>query len=157
VANDELLREKGMLIEKDSYEFAQVLERSRQRGEVTEFSTGNERRNYPRLKIISDDLWIDTMAHFEVVNMSPSGVALNCNHPVRLGEVLRFALGPLQGADAKVIGCELIDSPTEYLDAQYRVHCKFLNTKAGMKLVVKAQQLDQRLPKKPTPSGGDEG
>ena len=157
MVKDDLPREKGMLIERDSYEFAQVLEESRRRGEVTEFSAGNERRKYPRLRIISDDIWIDSMAHFGVVNMSPSGVALNCNYPVRLGEVLRFALGPLQGADAKVIGCELLDSPTEYLDAQYRVHCTFLNIKAGMKLVVKAKQLDQRLSKKPAPSGGDEG
>ena len=145
-----------MLIERDSYEFAQVLEQSRRRGEVTELSAGNERRKYPRLKIISDDLWIDSMAQFVVVDMSPSGVALNCNYPLQLGDVLRIALGPLQGADAKVIGCDLIDSPTEYLDAQYRVHCVFLNIKAGMKLVVKTKQLDQRLPKTPAPSGGDE-
>ena len=140
-----------MLIEKDSHEFAKVLEQSRKRGEVTEFSKGIERRKFPRLQVSSHDIWVDSMMQFVVADMSPSGVALTCNHPVRLGEVLRFALGPLQGADAKVVACELEESPTEYLDAQYRVHCKFLNIKQGMRLVVKAKQLDQRIPKQPKP------
>ena len=134
-----------MLIEKDSYEYAKVLEQSRMRGEVTEFCGSNERRKFPRIEIGSSDIWIESMTQYQVVNMSPSGVALNCNYPVRLGELLRFALGPLQGADAKVIACELVESPTEYLDAQYRVHCKFLNVKEGMKLVIKTKQLDERM------------
>lgn len=148
-----MTREKGMLIGKDSYEFAKVLEESRKRGEVTQFSTGNERRKYPRLKILSSDIWIESMAQFEVVNMSPSGVALNCSLPVRLGEVLKFSLGPIQGADARVIACDLIDSSAGYLSAQYRVHCKFLSVKDGMKLVVKVKQLDERLSKSPQQPG----
>jgi hypothetical protein len=44
-------------------------------------------------------------------------------------------------------------SADTYLNAQYRVHCKFLNVKAGMKLVVKVKQLDDRLPRNPKPPG----
>lgn len=146
-----------MMIEKDSFEFAKVLEQSRKRGEVTEFSGKNERRKFPRLKISSKDLWVDSTMQFEVVDMSPSGVALNANYPARQGEVLRFALGPIRGADAKVVCCELVESPTEFLDAYYRVHCQFLNIKEGMKLVVKAKQIDQWSHQEPKPSDKQKG
>lgn len=133
-----------MLIDDDSQEFAKILDRDRRHGELREFSGKNERRKFPRLQVNSDDLWIDSIVQFSVLNMSPSGVALRCNHPVQLGELLHLSLGPLQGAQAEVVSCELEESPTEHLDAQYQVRCRFLNVKDGMKLVIKTRQLNEQ-------------
>ena len=132
-----------MFLDYDSQEFAKILASDRRRGEVTEFSGENERRQFPRLRVNSNDLWIDTMVQFSVLNMSPSGVALNCNHPVQPGDVLEISLGPLQGAKAEVVSCELEESPSEHLDAQYQVRCRFLKVKEGMKLIIKTKQLNE--------------
>ena len=128
----------------DSREFGKILEIARGRGEFTKYSGANEQRGFPRLHVSSSDIWIDSMVGFSVLNMSPSGVALNSNHPVQLGEVLKFSLGPLQGADAEVVACQLEESPTEHLDAQYLVRCRFLIVKDGMKLVVMVKQLNEQ-------------
>lgn len=125
-----------------SDEFSNLLEISRKRGNISKLQHGQERRAFPRLKITSSDIWIDSVAQFSLVDMSPSGVALNCNHPVKVGKVLRFSLGPLSGAGARVLACELEESPTEHLDAQYRVTCRFLRADEAMNLIVMAQQLD---------------
>lgn len=125
-----------------SVEYSNLLEMSRRRGDLLKLPHGQERRAFPRLKITSSDIWIESVAQFSLVDMSPSGVALNCNHPLKVGKVLGFSLGPLRGADAKVLACELKESPTEHLDAQYRVTCRFLKPREAMDLIVKAQQLD---------------
>ena len=129
-----------MQLESLANEFSNLLEESRQRGEVTELPSSQERRKFPRLKVNSSEIWIDAVAKFSLVDMSPSGVAVLCNHPVQIGESLKFSLGPIHGAEAIVVACELDESPTENLDAQYRVHCKFRNTKEGMSLILMARQ-----------------
>ena len=123
-----------------SDEYAQIVLESRRRGEVTELPPEEERREFPRLTISASDLWIDSVAQFTVVDMSPSGVALVCNHPIETGKVLNFTTEPDKDVEAEVVACELDESPTEHLDAQYRVHCKFRDKKMGMNLVVAASQ-----------------
>ena len=127
-----------------SDEFSNLLEISRKRGNISKLQHGQERRAFPRLQITSNDIWIDSVAQFSLVDMSPSGVALNCNHPVKVGKVLKFSLGPLSGAGARVLACKLEESPTEHLDAQYLVRCRFLKVKEGMKLVVMVKQLNEQ-------------
>ncbi len=127
-------------------EFAQIVEQSRRRGELTDMPREDERRGFPRLRVSSPDLWIDTVVRFSVIDMSPSGTAMHTSHPVQLDEVLKFALGPIRGADAQVIACELEQEPTEVLDARYRVRCKFTDLREGMELIVKIGQLSALTP-----------
>ena len=124
-----------------SNEYAQIVLESRRRGEVSELPPEKERREFPRLMIGASDLWIDSVAQFTVVDISPSGVALVCNHPLEPGKVLKFAIERDKEVEAEVVACELDESPTEHLDAQYRVHCKFRNKKMGMDLVVAASHV----------------
>lgn len=121
-------------------EFNQLMERSRARKEISELPTEQERRAFPRLKIESSDLWIDSIAQFDMVDMSPSGVALHCNHPIEVGKVLEFTLDEHKGVKARVAACELVESPTEYLDAQYRVQCEFLAASKAMALILGAKR-----------------
>ena len=132
------MESEGVLVQ-----FSNLLEMSRQRGLVLKLPYGQERRAFPRLKINSSDIWIESVAQFSLGDMSPSGVALNCGHPLEAGRVLRFSLGPLRGADAQVLACVLIDSPNEHLDGHYRVTCRFLKSREAMDMIVKAQQLDE--------------
>ena len=117
-------------------EYAQIVLESRRRGEISELPEGEERREFPRLGIDASDLWIDSVAHFTVANISSSGIALVCNHPVEIGTQLNFSSEANKSVPAKVVACELEESPTEFLDAQYRVHCEFGSVEAGMEFVV---------------------
>ena len=139
--------ERRMLHDNLLNEFAQLVEQSRRRGELTELARERERRGFPRLRVGSPDLWIDTVVRFSVIDMSPSGAAMRTSHPVQPGEALKFALGPIRGADAQVVSCELERESTEVMDARYCVRCKFNDLREGMALIVKIGQLDALTPR----------
>ena len=100
IQEDRFSAERRMLHDSLLNEFARIVEQRRQRGELTELARERERREFPRLRVSSPDLWIDTVVRFSVIDMSPSGTAMHTSHPVQLDEVLKFALGPIRGADA---------------------------------------------------------
>jgi hypothetical protein len=114
-------------------EYAQIVLTRRNRGEISEPPQGKERRSFPRLIVDTPDIWID----------SPSGAALMCNHPIELGTDLQIMSKQGKPVQVKVVACEIDESPTEFLDAQYRVHCKFQSPNAGMALVVESHKKKQ--------------
>lgn len=116
--------------------YAQIVLESRKRGEISEPPAGEERREYPRLIVGASDIWIDSVAQITIADVSPSGVALVCNHPIELGTELNIASSANKPVPAIVVACDIDESPTEFLDPQYRVHCEFRNLKDGMKLAV---------------------
>ena len=124
-------------------EYAQIVLTRRNRGEISEPPQGKERRSFPRLIVDTPDIWIDSVAQITVVDVSPSGAALMCNHPIELGTDLQIMSKQGKPVQVKVVACEIDESPTEFLDAQYRVHCKFQSPNAGMALVVESHKKKQ--------------
>ena len=117
-------------------EYEQILERSRENGEIHGAQGGSEKRRHPRLSVDSQDMWISTVPEFSVIDMSMSGMAFHSNHPLEAGEVIHIALGAMLSVDATVRSCKLEEAPSEYLDAQFRIQCEFLQDYSGMELLV---------------------
>ena len=128
-------------------EYSQLLEQSRRKGETGDRPQGAERRQLPRLKVNSTELWIDAVVEFSVIDMSPSGVALICNFPVMPGEMLKFSLGPVSMAEAEIIDCTIVESATDHLDGMFHVRCKFTSKIDGTRLLVKTKQLEREAPR----------
>ncbi len=118
-------------------QYEKILEQSRLAGEIIGEPDGRERRTHPRLKAVSDDLWINSIQEFSIIDMSLSGIAVLSNHPLREGEMIEVSLGDTLKADAMVVGCLMEESASECLDAQFRIQCKFLEDYKGMELLVK--------------------
>lgn len=124
-------------------EYAQIVLESRKRGEVAARPHGEERREFVRLIVDTSNIWIDSDTQITVGDVSPSGAALMSNHPIELGTVLKIMSSKGKEVPVKVVACEIDESPTEFLDAQYRVHCKFRSVKAGMALVVDSNKTNK--------------
>lgn len=121
-------------------EYAHVLEESRRRGEVVSNGVADERRAHPRLTVKSADIWISSVPEFSMVDLSASGVALLANYPLKPGDQITVALGNVLMIEAEVVECHLIESPTQYSDAVFRLQCRFAEETKGMELVVKIKE-----------------
>lgn len=121
-------------------EYAQFVLESRKRGEISTPPEGVERRGFARVIVDSSDLWTDSVVHITVVDVSPTGVALASNHPIEIGKKLNISYDSGKPVTSEVVACEIDESPTEFLDPQYRVHCKFSSAKDGMRLVLETKK-----------------
>ena len=121
-------------------QYAQIVLERRDLGEISEPPEGEERRLFPRLIVDASDLWIDSGGQITVADVSPTGAALICNYPIELGTEFGISSAGDKAVPVKVVACEIDESPTEFLDAQYRVHCEFRNSIDGMKLAVGSQK-----------------
>lgn len=120
-------------------QYAAVLEQCRMRGELNGRPMEWDRREHPRLKVNTSDFWITTVPEYSVLDLSATGIAIGANYPLPRGEVITVALGADCSAKAQVVACQLVDSPTEHQDAEFRIQCRFLERESGMALVVGAK------------------
>lgn len=122
-------------------EYAEVLEQSRLQGDLDE-GPGDDRRGHPRIKVHSAELSIDTVPEFFVADMSLSGLAVVSNHPLAPGEKVNISLGGAMSVNAEVVNCQMEEPPSEMLDAQFRIQCKFSEEYQGMELLVRVKRLE---------------
>lgn len=124
-------------------EYARILEESRRRGEWAAEAEQQERRSHPRLAVKSADLWISSVPEFSMIDMSASGVALMANYPLQQGETVTLSLGHALTLEAEVVSCQLVESPTDYTDAVFRIQCRFAEEVRGMELLVEVKKREQ--------------
>jgi hypothetical protein len=121
-------------------EYARILEESRRRGDVVSEHAGQERRIHPRLAVTSADIWISSVPEFTMVDLSISGLALMANYPLKPGEQITISMGTALSIEAEVVKCQLVESPTDYSDAVFRIQCRFAEELKGMELVVQIKK-----------------
>jgi PilZ domain len=105
---------------------------------------GAERRLCPRFQVRSEDLWINEVPHFSVVDLSATGIAIASTYPLQPGERIAVGLAGDVSTRAEVIGCTLVDSPTLYYPAEFRINCRFKERSEGMELLVRAKHRERQ-------------
>ncbi len=98
-------------------------------------SAGSERRELPRLKIATDDEWINTVPDFLVLDLSASGAGLSSTYPLKKGDTVTITSRDGTSVEATVVACRMKDPTTEYLSPEFRIGCKFLNDSDGLNLI----------------------
>jgi PilZ domain len=121
-------------------EYAKILEEGRRRGDLLAEQEGKERRTHPRLAVKAADLWISSVPEYSLVDLSVSGLAIMANYPLDPGQVITMTLGTAMTLEAEVINCQLVESPTDYSDAVFRIQCRFEEELQGMELVVQVKK-----------------
>ena len=121
-------------------EYEALLARSREIGEASGFISDAERRTDPRFRVQTEDLWINSVPSFQVLDISISGIAIAASYPLRPGDQIDVVLGGDLKAQATVVGCRLVDSATQYYDAEFRINCRFAQPERGMELLVSAKR-----------------
>ena len=123
-------------VEKD---YHTIVEEARASGEIGPATAEPERRKNPRLKVRSTDFWLNTGVQISPLDISRSGIAFEANYPFTAGEEIHLSLGKAVSINARVVSCKLVDSPTEYNDAGFRIQCVFADEYQGMTMVVKSR------------------
>ena len=123
-------------VEKD---YNKIVEEARASGEIATAKGGAERRKNPRLKVNSPKLWLNTGVQVSPLDISRSGFSFEANYPFTTGEEIHTSLGKAVSINARVVSCKLVDSPTEYNDAGFRIQCVFADEYQGMTMVVKSR------------------
>ena len=116
-------------------QYEKILVSSRKRGDIST-AAQNDKRRHPRLSVDASDMFISSVPEFSVLDMSLSGMAFLSNHPLREGEIIHIALGSMLSVDAQILTCRLEEAPSEFLDAQFRINCQFLQDAQGRELLV---------------------
>ena len=98
-------------------------------------SNRRERRAHRRLKISLGSEWIETLPKFGVVDVSPSGIGLAADHPVRAGERIRVSLRGGPSADAQVVSCRAQETSLSLFSLEFRIGCQFTAIHEGGRLV----------------------
>jgi len=123
-------------VEKD---YDKIVEEARASGEIGTAKGAAERRKNPRLKVRSPKLWLNTGVQVSPLDISRSGVAFEANYPFTAGEEIHISLGKAVSINGRVVSCQMVDSPTQYNDAIFRIQCEFADEHRGMTMVVKSR------------------
>lgn len=130
--------------------YQQLMEESRERGEVDADAPGSERRKDPRLRADATELTVRAQLQVSAIDVSVGGVAFHSNFPVQIGQPLNITVGNLFTVDAVVVSCRLEEAEEDFSHTLYRVQCKFPEEEQGKYLLVMVKELDRRK------SGGPE-
>ena len=94
-----------------------------------------ERRGSPRFNVSGEGDSIRTIPAFLIVDISASGVGLSADYPVRPGDLVRVSIKDGFSADALVVSCRLGDSANRHLLPEFRLGCKYMAQREGLRLL----------------------
>ncbi len=123
-------------------EYQRVLEASRSKGEVLEEPGGGDRRKHPRIKVQPGALPVELDPWVFAIDISISGMAFYADESVPPGRTVTIALGDHASVEAEVVGCRPEPSGPHGEPPRHRLHCRFANEEAGMRLLVAIKELE---------------
>lgn len=124
--------------------YEQLMEESRERGEMEAESSGAERRKTPRVRADATELTVRAELQVSAIDVSVGGVAFHSSFPVQVGQPLNITVGHLFTVDAEVVSCRLEEADENFTHTLYRVQCKFPEEEQGKYLLVMVKELDRR-------------
>ena len=116
-----------------------------QYGALPSSSAHPERRQHPRFRVHTRDLWVNDVPEFQVRDVSASGIGLEADFPLQQGDRLKVCLRDDIHAQAVVLGCELMDSGSQYWAPLFQINCRFEDEHQGKALVVMTKRAEQQL------------
>jgi len=110
-------------------------------GEIKE--KDEDRRETPRFKLNSGQVWIKVETPFEIIDLSKNGASFFSHLPFPPGNILFLALDKAFQIEAEIISCDLEEMDDLLMELRYRVSCRFTNKEHGMQLVVMFKEMDK--------------
>lgn len=100
-------------------------------------SPNAEHRKHPRFTIESGSVKVSMDPLVSVVDVSVSGMAFRALQPFAQGVSITIAVPNVFTVEAEVVLCQMLeDTSSPFMEAYYRVHCKFADEELGKHLLV---------------------
>ena len=123
-------------------EFERLLSAHSEQSEVDGPLQGAERRRYPRIKVGKELDMGKKGIRATLVNSSPSGMALDCDHQVPLGSVITVTVGKAFLMNAAVVACRQVFNKMPRNATKFRVNCHFEYDFQGTQLLFAITELN---------------
>lgn len=115
-----------------SEEYDRLLERALAEGKVELLEDTVERRDDPRFKLSENLFSSAEPIQRDIIDMSKTGYAFYSERNYEIGEDVPLSMREAFEAHAKVVGCEMVEVDSGFLEYKYRVRCQFTSPEHGM-------------------------
>ena len=124
-------------------EYNRLIREGMLKGSIEIRGDGPEFRDSPRFEPIEAKIAVKVEPSFTILNISASGVAFMSNLPFLPGSILTLVLEGVIGVQARVIGCEMIETDERFLETQYRAQCCFDTPNHGKQMLLMMDEMQQ--------------
>ena len=118
--------------DKWSEEYDLLLERAITEGKVESVRVNDERRDSPRFKLSEGIIRSEESTQRDIIDLSKSGYAFHSERNYKIGEEVPLTMRGAFEAHAKVVGCEMVETDSCFLEFKSRVRCQFTSPEHGM-------------------------
>jgi len=115
-----------------SEEYDRLLERAIAEGKVEPLRDIDERRVSPRFKLSEGLYHSEEATQRDIIDLSKTGYAFYSERMYEIGEDVPLSVREAFEAHAKVVGCKMMETDSNFLEFKYRVHCQFTAPEHGM-------------------------
>ena len=113
------------------------------KGEIRVRTSDVEHREAPRFAMRQGRISVRVEPVFKLVDISATGIAFFSDLPFRSGQVLQLILKDTVAFQARVVGCELVETDIDYMEMSYRVQCSFRDPTNGKHLLVLMKEMER--------------
>ena len=115
-----------------SEEYDRLLERAITEGKVKLLQDKEERRDNPRFKLSAELFRSAESIQRDIIDMSKTGYAFHSERKYEIAEEVPLSMREAFEAHATVVGCEMVEIDSGFLEFRYRVRCQFTSPEHGM-------------------------
>ena len=115
-----------------SEEYDRLLERAIEEGKVQLLQDKEERRDNPRFKLSVELFHSAESIQRDIIDMSKTGYAFHSERKYEIAEEVPLSMREAFEAHATVVGCEMVEIDSGFLEFRYRVRCQFTSPEHGM-------------------------
>jgi PilZ domain len=122
-------------------EYELLIEEGLANGEITVRKDGPDLRAEPRFRLRGSRVAVRVEPQLKVVDLSAAGIAFLSEQPFNPGDVLHVIIKDTLAIQARVVGCQLVETDPALLELHYRVHCRFNDVSNGKQLLLLMKEI----------------
>lgn len=134
----------GEMTKKDwEGEYARLLEKALESGEVQPLDKAHEKRTQPRFHLGSGSIWIRVEQSFDVLDVSVNGLAFLSEKSFTPGQNVAISLGKAFLVESVVVDCRMVETDEGMMEAMYRISCEFEDTQSGQQALILLKEMEE--------------
>ncbi len=125
-----------------SNRYAELIEEGVSSGKIDVIAEAREGRNHPRFKFEDTALFIDIRLQVTAYDISRSGFSFLTRSQFEAGQIFALNVGTIFSINAEVLACVMQETDEDFMEAQYRVHSKFIKTEMAFQQLIDLMEQD---------------
>jgi len=115
------------------------------KGEVSIRTDLPDLRKAPRFRTPGSNISVRVEPQFSLLDISASGFAFLSELPFAQDDVLHVILRSALAFQARVVGCQIVETDRTLLETRYRVQCRFDDDISGKHLLVLMREIERLM------------